>query len=176
MLAIACVTLKLTCDSAGAHLGVRLAWRRHCRAGAAKDRAASIVIVCIGAYVPIGATGRVVAVRGGGAGQKRARCAKLGGRKSKLGRGHRLPSPHPSVFIPVGSSLFHTCAQDVSDGFPCCYRCLEQYYCLPQISSTSISLALSRFNSCQAYCHMHARTDPTLTRELWLLSCNTYSS
>jgi hypothetical protein len=33
----------LTCDSAGAHLEERLAWRRHCRVGAAKERAASIV-------------------------------------------------------------------------------------------------------------------------------------
>lgn len=34
---------QLTCDNAGAHLEVRLAWPRHCREGAAKERAASIV-------------------------------------------------------------------------------------------------------------------------------------
>lgn len=34
----------LTCESAGAH-GERRAWRRHCRAGAAKERAASMMTV-----------------------------------------------------------------------------------------------------------------------------------
>jgi hypothetical protein len=35
-------TVSLTCDSAGAHLDERDAWRRHCRDGAAKERAANI--------------------------------------------------------------------------------------------------------------------------------------
>jgi hypothetical protein len=33
---------RLTCDSAGANLDKRVAWRRHCRDGAEKERAANI--------------------------------------------------------------------------------------------------------------------------------------
>jgi hypothetical protein len=79
------VTLKLTCDSAGAHLEVRLAWRRHCRAGEAKVRAANMLDVWNNSCYPIGATGNVVAVRRGGRGLKSGRCAKLKNQSSAAG-------------------------------------------------------------------------------------------
>jgi hypothetical protein len=79
--------LKLTCDSAGAHLEVRLAWRRHCRAGEAKVRAANILNMCFYSYWPIEATDCGVAVRGGCRGRQSG-LRKAQAEKSKL---HQLP-------------------------------------------------------------------------------------
>jgi hypothetical protein len=61
---------KLTCDSAGAHLEERLVWRRHCRAGEAKVRAANMLNMQRESYNSTGATDGVVAAGVGGAGRK----------------------------------------------------------------------------------------------------------
>ena len=49
------VPRELTWDSAGAHRA-RVAWRMHCRAGAAKERAANMLRVFQGCHDPIAAT------------------------------------------------------------------------------------------------------------------------
>jgi hypothetical protein len=94
--------LKLTCDSAGAHLEVRLAWRRHCRAGEAKVRAANILNMCFYSYWPIEATDCGVAVRGG------CRGRQSGLRKAPptaTGRGSRCQAA-PS-YSGISRCLFH---------------------------------------------------------------------
>ena len=106
---------KLTWESAGAHRE-RLAWRRHWRAGAAKERAANMLRVSQCGYNPIEAT-LLLWKSSRWVGRRREGCAKLGYRKRKLHRPrdvfvrqtgtfrlrHGIPSAQRPAFTPAPS-------------------------------------------------------------------------
>jgi hypothetical protein len=91
---------KLTWESAGAHRA-RFAWRRHCRAGAAKERAANMLRVSKCCYNPIGAALSV------GAGRRGGWSAAGGLRKARIQKNKAPPAAGPLRAAPGTFRLGH---------------------------------------------------------------------
>jgi hypothetical protein len=90
---------RLTCDSAGANLDERLAWRRHCRAGAAKERAANMFEGMNVFRLPNWSYTSGVATCRGGSRRRDVAQSSVTEKASSGGRGHAKPVPSSSVIV-----------------------------------------------------------------------------